>query len=104
MEREFRLTVVETKKYGEIIGGHHRHCEIGNRNPQHVLGAMLGDAIVAMAPDDAANVLQALIARLDFLGDESLRPFVDLAAYWRHWDVRSGDKLFHEFVKIEEVQ
>ncbi len=104
MEREFRLTVVETKKYGEIIGGHHRHCEIGNRNPQHVLGAMLGDAIVAMAPDDAANVLQALIARLDFLGDESLRPFVDLATYWRHWDVRSGDKLFHEFVKIEEVQ
>jgi hypothetical protein len=104
MEREWRVTVVETKRNGEIVGTHQRHQEIGNRNPHHVLGAMLGDAIVAMAPDDAANVLQALIQRLDFLGDESLRPFVDLATYWRHWDVRSGDKLFNEFVKIEEVE
>jgi hypothetical protein len=104
MEREFRLTVVETRKYGEIIGGHHRHCEIGNRNPQHVLGAMLGDAIVAMAADDAANVLQALITRLDVLEDESLRPFGKLASLWRIWQTRGGDVEFCEFVKVEEDQ
>jgi hypothetical protein len=104
MEREFRLTLVETKKYGEIIGGHHRHCEIGNRNPQHVLGAMLGDAIVTMAADDAANVLQALIQRLDVLEDESLRPFGKLAILWRVWQTRGGDVEFCEFAKVEEDQ
>ena len=102
MEREFRLTLVETKKYGEIIGGHHRHCEIGNRNPQHVLGAMLGDAIVTMAADDAANVLQALIQRLDVLEDESLRPFGKLAILWRVWQTRGGDVDFGDFVTVEE--
>jgi hypothetical protein len=104
MEREFRLTLVETKKYGEIIGGHHRHCEIGNRNPQHVLGAMLGDAIISMAADDAANVLQALIQRLDVLEDESLKPFGKLAILWRVWQTLGGDAEFCEFAKVEEDQ
>ncbi len=104
MEREFRLTVVETKRHGEIIGTHQRHCEIGNRNPQHVLGEMLGDVIVAMAPDDAANVLQALIQRLDVLEDESLRPFGKLAILWRVWQTRGGDVDFGDFVTVEEDQ
>ena len=103
MEREFRIAVVETKKYGEIVGTHQRHREVGTRDPQHVLGAMLGDAIVAMAPDDAANVLQALIRRLDLLGDDSIRPFSELASYWRVWQVRGGDKSFSEFVAVKEV-
>ena len=72
MEREFRITVVETKKYGEVVGAHQRHREVGTRNPQHVLGEMLGDVIVSMAADDAANVLQALITRLDVLDFASL--------------------------------
>lgn len=103
MEREWRLTVFETKKHGEIVGTHQRHQEVGNRNPQHVLGAMLGDVIVAMASDDAANVLQALIRRLDLLGDDSIRPFSELASYWRVWQVRGGDVAFSEFVTVEEV-
>jgi hypothetical protein len=102
MEREFRITVIETKRHGEIIGTHQRHCEIGNRNPQHVLGAMLGDVIVAMAADDAANVLQALIMRLDVLEDESLRPFGKLAILWRIWQTRGGDVDFGDFVTVEE--
>jgi hypothetical protein len=102
MEREFRITVIETKKYGEIVGTHQRHCEIGTRNPQHVLGAMLGDVIVAMAPDDAANVLQALITRLGVLDDESLRPFGKLAILWRVWQTRGGDVDFGDFVTVEE--
>jgi hypothetical protein len=104
MEREFRITVIETKRHGEIIGTHQRHCEIGNRNPQHVLGAMLGDVIVAMAADDAANVLQALIMRLDVLEDESLRPFGKLAILWRIWQTRGGDVDFGDFVTVEEDQ
>jgi hypothetical protein len=104
MEREWRVTVVETKKHGEIIGGHHRHCEIGTRNPQHVLGAMLGDVIVAMAADDAANVLQALITRLGVLEDESLKPFGKLALLWRVWQTRGGDVDFGDFVNVEEDQ
>jgi hypothetical protein len=104
MEREFRITVIETKRHGEIIGTHQRHCEIGNRNPQHVLGAMLGDVIVAMAADDAANVLQALIMRLDVLEDESLRPFGKLAILWRVWQTRGGDVDFGDFVNVEEDQ
>jgi hypothetical protein len=102
MEREFRITVIETKKYGEIVGTHQQRREIGNRNPQHVLGAMLGDVIVAMAPDDAANVLQALIQRLDVLGDESLGPFGKLAILWRVWQTRGGDVDFGDFVTVEE--
>ncbi len=102
MDREFRITVVETKKHGEIIGTHQRHCEIGNRNPQHVLGAMLGDVIVAMASDDAANVLQALITRLEVLDDESLRPFGQLAMLWRVWQTRGGDEDF--FVVVKEAE
>jgi len=103
MEREFCVKVTEGR--GDYVSAHiTKYRAAGDRDPQHVLGEMLGDVIVSMAADDAANVLQALIRRLDFLGDESLRPFVDLATYWRHWDVRSGDKLFNEFVKIEEVE
>jgi hypothetical protein len=102
MEREFRITVIETKKYGEIVGTHQRHCEIGNRAPQHVLGEMLSDVIVAMAPDDAANVLHALIHRMAVLGDESLRPFGKLASLWRIWQMRGGDAEFCEFVTVEE--
>ena len=104
MEREFRLTVVETKKHGEIIATHQRHREVGTRNPQHVLGEMLGDAIVSMAADDAANVLQALIQRLDVLEDESLKPFGKLAMLWRVWQTRGGDVDFSEFAKVEEDQ
>jgi hypothetical protein len=104
MEREWRVTVVETKRHGEIVGTHQRHQEIGNRNPQHVLGAMLGDVIVSMAADDAANVLQALITRLDVLEDESLRPFGKLAILWRVWQTRGGDVDFSEFAKVEENQ
>jgi hypothetical protein len=104
MEREFRLTLVETKRHGEIVGTHQRHCEIGNRDPQQVLGEMLGDVIVAMAPDDAANVLQALITRLGVLEDESLRPFGKLAILWRVWQTRGGDVDFSEFVNVEEAQ
>ena len=104
MDREWRVTVVETKKHGEIVGTHQRSQEIGNRNPQHVLGAMLGDVIVALAPDDAANVLQALIARLDVLEDESLTPFGRLAILWRVWQTRGGDVDFSEFVKVEEAE
>ena len=104
MDREFRITVVETRKHGEIVGTHQRHREVGTRDPQHVLGAMLGDAIVSMAADDAANVLQALIARLDVLGDDSLRPFGDLASFWRMWKRGPGEVSFSEFVKIEEVE
>jgi hypothetical protein len=103
MDREFRLTVVETKKHGEIIATHQRHREIGTRDPQHVLGEMLGDVIVAMAADDAANVLQALIRRLDALADESIKPFSELASYWRVWQVRGGDVAFSEFVAVEEA-
>jgi hypothetical protein len=104
MEREFRLTLVETKRHGEIVGTHQRHCDVGNRNPQHVLGAMLGDAIVSMAADDAANVLQALIQRLDVLEDESLKPFGKLAILWRVWQTRGGDVDFGDFVNVEEDQ
>ena len=103
MEREFRLTVVETKKHGEIIATHQRHREVGTRDPQHVLGEMLGDVIVSMAADDAANVLHALIQRMDVLADESLRPFGQLARLWRVWQVRGGDKAFSYFVTVEEV-
>ena len=104
MEREFRVTVVETKKHGEIVGTHQRHQEVGNRNPQHVLGEMLGDVIVSMAADDAANVLQALIRRLDALADESIKPFSELASYWRVWQVRGGDKAFSYFVEVKEAE
>jgi hypothetical protein len=104
MEREFRLLVVETKRHGEIIGTHQRHQEIADRNPQHVLGQMLGDVIVSMAADDAANVLQALIQRLDVLEDESLKPFYSLARLWRIWQTRGGDKAFSYFVDVEEAE
>jgi hypothetical protein len=104
MEREWRVKVEETSRLGMTAGTHQRHCEIGNRNPQHVLGAMLGDVIVAMAADDAANVLQALITRLGVLDDESLKPFGKLAILWRVWQTRGGDVDFGDFVKIEEDQ
>jgi hypothetical protein len=104
MDREWRVKVEETNRFGMTTGMHQRHQEIGDRNPQHVLGAMLGDAIVAMAPDDAANVLQALITRLDVLGDESLRPFGKLAILWRVWQTRGGDVDFSEFVTVKEAE
>lgn len=104
MDREWRVKVEETNRFGMIIGTHQRHQEIGNRNPQHVLGAMLGDVIVAMAPDDAANVLQALITRLDVLEDESLKPFGKVASLWRVWQTRGGDVDFSQFVKVEEAE
>jgi hypothetical protein len=65
---------------------------------------MLGDVIVAMAADDAANVLQALIQRLDVLEDESLKPFGKLAVLWRVWQTRGGDVDFGDFVTVEEDQ
>ena len=104
MDREWRVKVEETNRFGMTTGMHQRHQEIGDRNPQHVLGAMLGDAIVAMAPGDAANVLQALITRLDVLEDESLRPFGDLASFWRMWKRGHGEVSFSEFVKIKEAE
>ena len=57
-----------------------------------------------MAPDDAANVLHALIHRLAVLGDESLRPFGKLASLWRIWQMRGGDVDFGDFVTVEEDQ
>jgi hypothetical protein len=102
MEREWRVTVSEGEK-GNVVAEIDRTRSVGDRNPQHVLGAMLGDAIVSMAADDAANVLQALIRRLDLLGDDSIRPFSELASYWRVWQVRGGDVAFSEFVAVEEV-
>ena len=103
MDREFRLTVVETKKHGEIVGTHQRHREVGTRDPQHVLGEMLGDVIVSMAADDAANVLQALIRRLDVLCEDALYPFANLASHCRAWQVRGHGVAFSDFVKIEEA-
>ena len=102
MEREWRVTVSEGEK-GSVVAEIDRTRSVGDRNPQHVLGAMLGDVIVAMAADDAVNVLQALIRRLDALADESIKPFSELASYWRVWQVRGGDKSFSEFVKVEEA-
>ena len=103
MEREFRLTVVETKKHGEIVGTHQRQRAVGDRNQQHVLGEMLGDVIVSMAADDAANVLQALIRRLDVLCEDALCPFAILGGHWRAWQVRGNGVAFSEFVAVEEV-
>jgi hypothetical protein len=104
MKREFQIEVTEGVD-GVSVAEAFKHREVGNRNPQHVLGALLGDVIVAMAPDDAANVLQALIARLDVLGDESLRPFGKLALLWRVWQTRGGgDVDFGDFVTVEEDQ
>ena len=102
MDREFQVAVTEGVD-GVSVAEVFKHREVGTRDPQHVLGEMLGDAIVSMAADDAANVLQALIRRLDLLGDDSIRPFSELASYWRVWQVRGGDVAFSEFVEIEEV-
>ena len=102
MEREWRVTVSEGEK-GNVVAEIDRTRSVGDRNPQHVLGEMLGDVILSMAADDAANVLQALIRRLHWLGDDSIRPFSELASYWRVWQVRGGDKSFSEFVKVEEA-
>ena len=103
MEREWRATVSEGEK-GNVIALLDRTRSIGNSNPQHVLGSMLGDVIVAMAPDDAANVLQALITRLNVLEDESLKPFGMLAILWRAWQTRGGDVDFGDVVTVEEDQ
>lgn len=103
MEREWRVTVSEGEK-GNVVAEIDRTRSVGDRNPQHVLGAMLGDVIVSMAADDAANVLQALIQRLNVLDDESLRPFGKLALLWRVWQTRGGDAEFCEFAKVEEDQ
>jgi hypothetical protein len=100
MKREFQVTVTECVD-GVLVAEVFKHREVGTRNSQHILGEMLGDAIVAMAPDDAANVLQALIRRLDLLGDDSIRPFSELASYWRVWQVRGGDEAFSEFATVE---
>ena len=103
MEREWRVLASYSVDKG-VTALMDQVRETGNRNPQHVLGAMLGDVIVAMAPDDAANVLQALIQRLDVLGDESLRPFRRLAILWRVWQTRGGEVDFCDFVTVEEDQ
>ena len=103
MKREFQIEVTEGVD-GVVVSQVFKQRAVGDRNPQHVLGEMLGDVIVSMAADDAANVLQALIRRLDLLGDDSIRPFSELASYWRVWQVRGGDKSFSEFVKVEEVK
>jgi len=102
MKREFQIEVTEGVD-GVVVSQVFKQRAGGDRNPQHVLGEMLGDVIVSMAADDAANVLQALIRRLDLLGDDSIRPFSELASYWRVWQVRGGDVAFSEFVKIEEA-
>ena len=103
MEREWRVLASYSVDKG-VTALMDQVREIGNRNPQHVLGLMLGDVIVAMAPDDAANVLQALITRLDVLEDESLKPFGKLAILWRVWQTRGGDVDFGDFVTVEEDQ
>ena len=104
MDREWRVTLLETNRHGVMADVFRRSRQMGNNNPQHVLGAMLGDAIVAMAPDDAADVVQALIRRLDVVEDESLRPFGKLASLWLVWRTRGGDAEFGEFVTVEERQ
>ena len=102
MEREFCVKVTEGR--GDYVAAHiTKYRAAGDRNPQHVLGEMLGDVIVAMAPDDAANVLQALIRRLDVLCEDALCPFAILGGHWRAWQVRGNGVAFSEFVKVEEV-
>jgi hypothetical protein len=103
MKREFQVAVTEGVD-GVSVAEVFKHREVGTRDPQQVLGEMLGDVIVSMAADDAANVLQALITRLDVLGDESLRPFGKLAILWRVWQTRGGDVDFGDFVNVEEDQ
>jgi hypothetical protein len=102
MKREFQIEVTEGVD-GVLVAEVFKHREVGTRDPQHILGAMLGDVIVAMAADDAVNVLQAVIRRLDLLGDDAIRPFSELASYWRVWQVRGGDVAFSEFVAVEEA-
>jgi hypothetical protein len=104
MDREWRIKLEETNRFGMTVGTHQRNREVGGHDPQHVLGQMLGDVIVSMAADDAANVLQALIARLNVLEDESLRPFGNLAILWRIWQTRGGDKDFGDFVAVGEAE
>ena len=104
MNRRWQVRLEETDRHGAIAARVNWTREVADRNPQHVLGEMLGDVIVAMAPDDAANVLQALIARLDVLEDESLKPFGKLAILWRVWQTRGGDVDFGDFVTVEEDQ
>ena len=103
MKREFQVAVTEGVD-GVSVAEVFKHREVGTRDPQHVLGEMLGDVIVSLAADDAANVLQALIRRLDLLGDDSIRPFSELASCWRAWDVCDGDKDFSECVVVESVE
>ena len=103
MKREFQVAVTEGVD-GVSVAEVFKHREVGTRNPQHVLGEMLGDVIVSMAPDDSANALQALIRRLDALADESIKPFSELASYWRVWQVRGGDKAFSYFVEVKEAE
>ena len=102
MKRELQVAVAEGVD-GVSVAEVFKHREVGTRDPQHVLGEMLGDAIVAMAADDAANVLQALIRRLDVLCEDALCPFAILGSLWRAWQVRGNGMAFSEFVKIEEV-
>jgi hypothetical protein len=101
MEREWQVKVSESDK-GNVVASLDRTRSVGQRDPQHVLGEMLGDVIVAMAPDDAANVLFALIRRMDVLGDESLKPFGQLATFWRVWQTRGDDMAFSQFANVEE--
>ena len=102
MNRRWRVRVEEVDRHGAIGAKVDWTREVADRNPQHVLGQMLGDVIVSVAADDAANVLQALITRLDVLEDESLKPFGKLAILWRVWQTRGGDVDFGEFVTVEE--
>ena len=107
MNRRWQVRLEDIDRYGAIAARVNWTREVADRNPQHVFGEMLGDAIVAMAPDDAANVLHALIHRLAVLGDESLRPFGKLASLWRIWQMRGGDDekvYFGDFVTVEEDQ
>ena len=104
MDRRWRIRVEEIDRHGAIVARVDRTRDVTDSNPQHVLGAMLGDVIVAMAPDDAADVLQQVILRLDVLEDESLRPFCKLALLWLVWRTRGGDAEFGDFVTVEERQ
>ena len=99
MEAELRVSVVETERYGRPVATYERANQIGNQNTHELLGKMLGDVIVCVSADRSINVLQALIARLSVLSDDSLQPFQELADCYLVWADRGEETSFSEFVK-----